>query len=453
MNVVPTGAEVRRTPARPSAGLLAAARPAPRETLTVAQVRRAALRASGLDRPRPGRTGPVGTRGLQAVVDRLGLLQIDSVNVLARAHLVPVYARVGPWDPTALDRAAGAAPRRLVETWAHEASFVPPTTFRDLAFKHDRLRDLALRRGVHIHGVPIDRSAEVAEVRALVDAHGPVTAREAHALLGSRHARPTDHWGWNWTVAKRALEYLFDVGELTSAGRNAQFERRYDRADRVLPPAVVALPRADEAESARRLVATAARAHGVATVRTLADHWRIRVDRAQRAVDELVEEGVLVPVQVLGWRGPAYRHRDSTVPRRVAGSALLSPFDPLVWERSRTEALFGLRYRIEIYVPAERRVWGYYVLPFLLGDRLEALVDLKADRAAGVLRVAAAHRAPGGPVGGDLRDDVVVARALAAELRTVARWLGLGDVLADGAAGGLAVALGPALREVADPGA
>lgn len=426
----------------------AAARPvAPplRESLTVAQVRRAALRASGLDRPRAEVAARAGARGLRTVVDRLGLLQIDSVNVLARAHLMPAYSRLGPWDVTALDRAAGVAPRRLVETWAHEASFVPPETFRDLWFKHERLRSEARRRGVHIHGVPIERAPEVAEVRALVEAQGPVTAREAHELMGARHTRPTDHWGWNWTVAKRALEYLFDVGELTSAGRNPQFERRYDLADRVLPAAVRDRPTADEGTARRRLVAVAARAHGVATVRTLADHWRTDVARTQQAVDELVEDGVLVPVAVEGWGAPAYRHRDATVPRRATGRALLSPFDPLVWERARTEALFGLRYRIEIYVPAPRRVWGYYVLPFLLGERLAALVDLKADRAAGVLRVAAAHRAPDG-TGAATGDDVgALARELAAELRTAAAWLGLEDVRADGAAGDLVAALVAAL--------
>ncbi|WP_136519450.1 winged helix-turn-helix domain-containing protein [Cellulomonas telluris] len=434
----------------PGAAVRRAARPPVGERLTVAQVRRAALRASGLDRPRAERAAPADGRGLTTVVDRLGLLQIDSVNVLARAHLVPVYSRVGPWDVTALDRAAGRAPRRLVETWAHEASFVPPATFRDLGFKHERLRAQAQRRGVHIHGVPIDRAPEVAEVRALVDAHGPVTAREAHALMGARHARPTDHWGWNWTVAKRALEYLFDVGELTSAGRNAQFERRYDRADRVLPAAVLQRPAPDEATARRRLAAIAARAHGVATVRTLADHWRTRVDSTQTAVDELVEDGVLVPVEVEGWTARAYRHRDATVPRRATGRALLSPFDPLVWERARTEALFGLRYRIEIYVPAQQRVWGYYVLPLLLGDRLAALVDLKADRATGVLRVAAAHLAPPG-ARGDL-DAGTVAHELAAELRTLAAWLDLGDVLAQGAAGDLAAALAGALARRPDPG-
>ncbi|QGQ18912.1 winged helix-turn-helix domain-containing protein [Cellulomonas sp. JZ18] len=425
-----------------------------REVLTVAEVRRAALRASGLDRPRAERAVPAGTRGLQTVVDRLGLLQIDSVNVLARAHLVPVYSRVGPWDVTALDRAAGAPPRRLVETWAHEASFVPPETFRDLWFKHEHLRSESRRRGVHIHGVPIDSAPEVAEVRALVDAHGPVTAREAHALMGARHARPTDHWGWNWTVAKRALEYLFDVGELTSAGRNAQFERRYDRADRVLPRAVRERPAVDEATARRRLVAVAARAHGIATVRTLADHWRTNVARTRQAVDELVEDGVLVPVAVEGWSAPAFRHRDATVPRRATGRALLSPFDPLVWERARTEALFGLRYRIEIYVPAPQRVWGYYVLPFLLGERLAALVDLKADRASGVLRVAAAHHAPGGAGGtGTGADGRSVARELAAELRTLAAWLGLDDVHAAEGAGDLVPELVAALvQEPSPPG-
>lgn len=403
--------------------------PSAPERLTRSQARRTVLRASGLHDPRPRRHAVQGLRALQGVVDRLGLLQIDSVNVLARAHLVPVYSRVGAWDVRTLDRATGRAPRRLVETWAHEASLVPPSTFRDLAFKHADNRRLAEHRGDALHGVPVARSPEVAKVRRIVDEAGAVTARQVQEMLGG-DARRAEAWGWAWTDAKVALEHLFFVGELTTAGRNAQFERRYDLPDRVLPPDVLAQPVPDEATARRRLVEAAARAHGVASVRCLADHWRTAVQPTRRAVAELVEDGVLVPVEVEGWRGPLYRHRDATTPRRARGRALVSPFDPLVWERRRTQELFGLRYRIEIYVPAAARVWGYYVLPFLLGERMVALVDLKADRRAGVLRVHAAHRAPGpaGDVADGAPGDAEVAHELAQELWSVAGWLALDGV-------------------------
>lgn len=394
------------------------------ERLTRAQARRAVLRASGLDRRRPDRPEPAGTRALQQVVDRLGLLQVDSVNVLARAHLVPVYARAGAWDVAALQRATGRAPRRLVETWAHEASLVPPATFRDLGFKH-----AANRRRVEPDGVPPAFAAELDRVLAVLDERGPSTARQVQEVLGDDRGR-TEAWGWAWTTTKRALEHLFYVGELTTAGRTPQFERRYDRPDRVLPRDVLAAPAPDEPAARRRLVEVAARAQGVASVRCLADYWRTGVEPTRTAVAELVEEGVLVPVEVEGWRGPLVRHRDSTVPRRVDARTLVSPFDPLVWERTRTETLFDLRYRIEIYTPAHARVWGYYVLPFLLGDRLVALVDLKADRTSGLLLVHAAHRAPGpaGDVAAGAPPDAEVAHELAAELWVVARWLGLADV-------------------------
>lgn len=416
----------------------------PPERLTRSQARRVVLRASGLDGPRPVRGEPAGTRALQHVVDRLGLLQVDSVNVLARAHLMPVYSRFGAWDVGSLDRATSRAPRRLVETWAHEASLVPPSTFRDLAFRHAENRARVERRGDALHGVPVGSAPEVAAVRRIVDERGPVTAREVQEALGG-DGRRTAAWGWAWTDAKRALEHLFYVGELTTAGRNAQFERRYDRPDRVLPRDVLAAPPLDERTARRRLVERAARAHGVASVRCLADHWRTAVDPTRAAVAELVEEGVLVPVEVEGWRGPLYRHRDARVPRRARGRALISPFDPLVWERTRTESLFGLRYRIEIYVPAAARVWGYYVLPFLLGERMVALVDLKADRRAGVLRVLAAHRAPGpaGDVAAGAPADLEVAHELASELGEMAAWLGLPEVRVTPAApGDLVAALG-----------
>ncbi|GIG39662.1 winged helix-turn-helix domain-containing protein [Cellulomonas phragmiteti] len=422
------------------------------EHLTLSQARRAVLHASGLDRPRQARARPAADRALQQVVDRLGLLQVDSVNVLARAHLVPVYSRAGAWDVGALERATARSPRRLVETWAHEASLVTPATFRHLAFKHADNRARVERRGDALHGVPIGRSPEVAAVRRVIHEQGAMTAREVQEELGGS-GRRAEAWGWAWTDAKRALEHLFLVGELTTAGRNAQFERRYDLPDRVLPPDVLLAPPLDEAAARRHLVELAARAHGVASVRCLADHWRTAVAPTRTAVAELVAEGVLAPVEVDGWRGPLFRHRDARIPRQARGRALLSPFDPLVWERTRTESLFGLRYRIEIYVPQAARVWGYYVLPFLLGERLVALVDLKADRRAGVLRVPAAHRAPGAgsDVDAGAPPDVEVARELAAELRAVAAWLGLSDVhvgpdVVGDLAAALARELAPAVR-------
>ncbi|WP_240675623.1 winged helix-turn-helix domain-containing protein [Cellulomonas endophytica] len=404
------------------------------EHLSLSQARRLTLRSHGLAAPRPARTGPATMRHLQSVVDRLGLLQIDSVNVLARAHLLPTFSRVGPYDPGLLDRAAGRAPRRLVEAWAHQASFVPPATFRLLGW---RQRAYAQEAWGSIAEVPLQLSSEVAEVRALVRAEGPLTGRQVHDRLSVQHPVSKEAWGWNWTVAKRVLEFLFFTGELTAAGRTSSFERRYDLAERVLPAEVVAAPEPTDAEAARGLVEIAARAHGVASVRCLADYFRMRQDRVRPAVAELVEDGVLEPVVVEGWGdGPVLRHRDADVPRRATGAALLSPFDPVVFERRRVEALFGLRYRIEIYVPEPARVWGYYVLPFLLGEHVVALVDLKADRSAGVLRVLAAHpagtAADPGPArsrrGAAVPDAGEVVEALAAELHLVAAWLGLDEV-------------------------
>ncbi|MBX9246967.1 YcaQ family DNA glycosylase [Actinotalea ferrariae] len=398
------------------------------EQLSLSQARRIALRAQGLDRARP--SGPVTMRGFQSVVDRLGLLQIDSVNVLARAHLMPTFSRLGPYDVGLLDRAAGTAPRRLVECWAHEASFVPPSTYRLLGWRQRAYREHAWGS---IREVPLQLSGAVEEIRALVHERGPVTAREVHAIYEAEHPRVITGWGWNWTMAKRVLEFLFFTGEVTAARRNAAFERCYDLTERVLPPAVLAAPEPSLEDAVRALVEIGARAHGIGTVGCFDDYFRLRNQaRAGVAVAELVEEGVLRPVRVAGWDArPTYLHRDASLPRRASGRALLSPFDPLVFERRRLEELFGMRYRIEIYVPEAKRVHGYYVLPFLLGEQLAARVDLKADRGSGVLRVQAAHLEPGTP--GETLP------ALVAELEELARWLGLHDVrVADGARGDLA---------------
>jgi uncharacterized protein YcaQ len=407
----------------------------PVDVLSLGQARRVALAAQGLDRPRPAAGGRVTMRHLERVVDRIGLLQIDSVNVLARAHLMPLYSRLGPYDVGLIDRASGTPPRRLVEYWAHVASYVPPSTYRLLEW---RQRRYATEAWGSISGVALSHSGIVAEIRDLIADRGPMTASEVHALYEADHPRTRTEWGWNWTVAKRALEFLFFTGEVTSARRNAAFERLYDLTERVLPPDVLAAPAVAEDDAVRALVEISARAHGVGTLGCLADYFRLRQAPTRRAVDELVEDGVLLPVTVQGWDRPAYLHADARRPRRATARTLLSPFDPLVFERRRLQELFGMHYRIEIYVPAEQRVHGYYVLPFLLGERLCARVDLKADRAARVLRVLAAYR--------EVQAPPETTAALAAELREMAAWLGLDDVVVGPERGDLAAALAAELR-------
>jgi uncharacterized protein len=407
----------------------------PVDVLSLSQARRVALGAQGLDRRRPEPGTAITMRHLQQVVRRTGLLQIDSVNVLARAHLMPLYSRLGAYDPALLDRAAGTAPRQLVEYWGHMASYVPPSTYRLLEWRQRAYRTEAW--GV-ISGVELAHSGVVAEIRDLIAARGPMTASEVHELYEADHPRVRTDWGWNWTVAKRALEFLFFTGEVTSARRTASFERCYDLTERVLPAAVRAAPPIADDDAVRALVEISARAHGVGTLRCLADYFRLRLTPTRRAIDELVEQGVLRPVTVTGWDRVAYLHADARHPRRATARTLLSPFDPLVFERRRLEELFGMHYRIEIYVPAAQRVHGYYVLPFLLGERLAARVDLKADRGAGVLRVLAAFGEDAAPP--------ETARELAAELVELAGWLGLpGIEVADPRRGDLAAELASCL--------
>jgi uncharacterized protein len=376
------------------------------ERLSLPLARRIALAAQGFGEPRPD--GPVDARRVARTIRRLGLLQIDSVNVLARAHYVPLYSRLGPYDTGLLDAAAWGRPRRLFEYWAHEASLLPVETQPLLRWRMERAR-----RQEAIYGglarFAQARADYLATVLAEVSARGPTTAGD---LEGARGA---GGW-WGWSEPKRALECLFWEGRLTTATRRG-FERVYDLPERVLPRDVLAAPDPHPADAQRALIAHAARALGVATAADLRDYFRFAGDEGTTAIAELVETGELIPVRVEGWTQKAWLHRDARLPRRIEARALLSPFDPLVWERGRTERLFGFRYRIEIYVPAHKRVHGYYVLPFLLGDRLVARVDLKADRAAGTLRVPAAHAEPDAPP--------ETADALRAELRTLADWLGL----------------------------
>ncbi|NUT31867.1 MAG: winged helix-turn-helix domain-containing protein [Hamadaea sp.] len=383
------------------------------QVITQTQARRIALAASGFGGRVP--TGTPAGRHLRRVVESTGLLQIDSVNVLQRAHYLPAYSRIGPYDTALLDRGSARKPRWLFEYWAHEASLVPvalqPALRWRMATAHTKAWGGPRR-------IAQDRPDLVRWVLEEVAQRGPVTAAEIEADVPKPKG---DNWGWNWSDVKKALEFLFFEGSITSAGRNGSFARRYDLTSRVLPREVVDAPTPAEDDAHRTLVEVAARALGVAAEVELRDYFRLPVDGARRAVAELVEAGVLTPVEVKGWKPQAYLHRDAPAARRFTGQTLISPFDPLIWERARTERLFGLRYRIEIYVPEPQRVHGYYVLPFLQGDRFTARVDLKADRKAGVLRVPAAWLEPGA-------DPATTAAALRAELERLAGWLGLSGV-------------------------
>lgn len=378
------------------------------ERIGLPLARRIALAAQGFGVKRPEL--PTAAH-LRRTIERLNLHQIDSVNVLARAHYLPAFSRLGGYDRGDLDRLAWGPKRqrKLFEYWAHEASLLPFGTQPLLRWRMAKA-DRGETGWGRMRLYATERRAEPMALLDRIRADGPLAASDFESHKGQ------SGW-WEWSDTKRALEWLFWAGHITTATRRGSFERVYDLTERVIPAAVLARPTPSDAEAHRGLIERAAAAHGIATEGELRDYFRQSPAEARPAIEALAEEGILIPVSVPGWR-QAWLHRDARQPRRVDAQALLAPFDPLIWERDRAERLFGFRYRIEIYVPEEKRQYGYYVLPFLLGDRLVARVDLKADRQARRLIVQSTHLEPGAP--GHTQE------ALRAELDRMAQWLGLG---------------------------
>ncbi len=395
--------------------------------LSLSQARRIALHAQALAGARPA--SPVNARTVGRTFAQLQLVQIDSVNVLSRSHFLPFFSRLGDYDRTILSTLSGSAPRRMVEYWAHEASYIRPEHFGDLTLWQNREWVGSAGLDPHVRG-----ALEV-QILALLAHSRPLTAREVKARIGHEEEKNKDEWGWNWSTVKRTLEGLFERGVVGAASRNDQFERRYALMGRILPPSArdrfdaghaEAGPQhtagAPEREAAMdRLMGAAARAHGIGTLRCLADYFRLPVKEAVRSVARLVANGTLERVEVAGWDAPIYLHAAAKIPRTAQGRALLSPFDSLVFERRRLLDLFNFHYRLEIYMPAPKRKYGYYVLPFLLGETVAARVDLKADRQGRKLLVRGAFAEPDAPPG--------TAAELAGELALMARWLGLDDVV------------------------
>jgi uncharacterized protein YcaQ len=409
----------------------AAASASPEERIGRQRARRIALAAQGFGQRRPNQS--VSAAEIRAVINRLGLLQLDSVNVFCRSHYMPIFSRLGAYDRSELDRmamhTAAAGHRELVEYWGHQASLLPIDLYPLLRWRMQRV-DLEAWKSL----VEIARSqpALIAQTQQLVSDHGPI---RASATGGRRPARQPGEM-WNWHEGKQALEYLFYAGRVSAAGR-INFERLYDLPERVLPSAILDEPSPSETDAQRQLVRIAAQALGVATEPDLGDYFRLTRADSRTRVAELVAADELIPVTVDGWSAPAYLWPAADQRGQLNARALLSPFDSLIWTRQRTERLFDFVYRVEIYTPAAKRVYGYYVLPFLLGDELVARVDLKSDRQRGALLVQGAFHEP------DVDIDHV-AGELAVALRDAAGWLGLDDIVL-ASRGNLAAALTAAI--------
>jgi uncharacterized protein len=383
--------------------------------LTGAQARRIAVAAQGFAEPKP--RGPVTRAHLRRLISRLQVLQLDSVSVAVRAHYAPVFSRLGSYDRDVLDRAAWShtarSPRLLVEYWAHEAALMsvddwPLLRWRMREYEHGRWRTEVVKKRQRLAD---DIVAAVAEL-------GPLTAGQIEAHVGEDHRGKKGPW-WDRSDTKWVTEALFSAGVLTTATR-VGFARHYDLTENVLPREVVARE-VDDDEAIRELTLRAATALGVGTEADIRDYFRLNPKQSKPAIAKLVADGELEQVDVDGWNAPAYLRAGQIIPRRDRGTALLCPFDPLIFFRPRVERVFQFHYRIEIYVPAPKRQFGYYVWPFMLDGRLVGRVDLKAERTRDALHVVGAFAEPE-------QDKSRVAKALAAELKTMASWLGLAEV-------------------------
>jgi uncharacterized protein len=381
--------------------------PAGESTLSRAQARRIALSAQGFGAPREA---PPDRAAMLRAIKTIGLLQLDSVNVLVRSHYLPLLSRLGHYDVAALDALSQRKPRALFEYWGHEASLIPVDYHHLFRWRMERARN-----GKNLWGGPSKLAKErpdfIRAVLSEIAERGPIGAGE---LSGG--GKSTGNW-WGWSDGKRAVEYLFWTGQLTAAGRRG-FERLYDLPERVIPRKNLDAPCPGEANAQRRLVELAAQALGVATEIDLRDYFRLPVADTKARIAELIEAGTLRPVAVEGWKHTAYLHRGAKMPKSVGAAALISPFDSLIWMRPRTERLFEFHYRLAFYTPKHKRKQGYYVMPLLMGERLVARVDLKSDRKTGRLMVLGGHAEPGIEL-------QAVAGPLKAELARMAHWLGL----------------------------
>jgi uncharacterized protein YcaQ len=383
----------------------------PVPTISAAQARRIALAAQGFGRPHPS---TVGIRQLDATMRRLGVLQLDSVNVFERSHYLPLFARLGAYDKADLDRLTFGKKARYSEYWAHVAALVPTETWPLYRFRMLEMRAKYSKPGSWVDANPGMMQWLVSELRE----KGPMTAGQfEHEANKGRSG-----W-WEWSDVKTGLEYLFLFGDVVSAGRT-RFERTYALAEQVLPAELLG-QEVSKHDAARTLLTAAALSHGIGTANDLADYYRFLQTYAVGVLDELVADGILQSVAVKGWeRGgkplKAYLHPNARVPRSIDATAFLSPFDPVVWERERALRMFDFHYRIEIYTPAPKRIFGYYSLPILIDDRIVGRIDLKSDRQNGVLRVQSAWREEHALSGFEAR--------VAEQLRATAAWQGLGEV-------------------------
>lgn len=370
------------------------------------QARRIALGAQGFMDPRP--IGRVDRRHFRRVIGRIGLLQLDSVNVLQRSHYLPMWSRLGQYSIEALDEfTAGSG--EMFEYWGHVASLLPVELHRLLRWRMD-----AVRPGPRTRAMLEEHPDYLDSVLAEITEHGPLTVSE----LSDPGARTGPWWGHG--KGKVALDWLFSVGRIT-AYRNGHFGRLYDLPERVIPAEHLISPTPTREEAFRELLLLSARHHGVATAVELGDYYRLHMPSVRKILQDMAAGGEIEEVAVEGWKHAAFMHPETKLPKKISGAALLSPFDPVVWERDRTERLFDFRYRIEIYVPQPKRIYGYYVLPFLVDGELVGRVDLKSDRKNGTLRVQGAYHEDG-------RESGEVAERLAPELTAMSMWLGLGKV-------------------------